>query len=125
MLSNTKDKIEKHNRTNVIYSIPCQCGQNYIGETSQFLIKRLNQHSYTCKNSKNADKSALATHHHSKQHNFHFDKTKILTNEGNTRNRKIKESIYITKNLQNTVNFKTDIRGVGLSYAHIINKLNI
>jgi len=35
--TNTKDKIDKQNNTNIIYQIPCnECDLSYIGQTKQF-----------------------------------------------------------------------------------------
>jgi hypothetical protein len=43
-----------------VYSIPCECGRNYIGETGGPLAGRLHEHMYNLKGL--LEKSKLAQH---------------------------------------------------------------
>ena len=59
------------------------------------------------------------------KHEFDFKNAKILHNERNTNKRRIKESIYITKNLKNSVNNHTDVDNMNTFYASSIEKIKI
>ena len=48
MLTKVKDTLPLGKQSNVIYRIPCSCGQVYIGETRQRLETRLKEHSDAC-----------------------------------------------------------------------------
>jgi hypothetical protein len=48
----------------------------YIGESGQYLKKRMHQHNYDIKRKKNA--SALTNHVFENQHNFDFNNVKII-----------------------------------------------
>lgn len=109
-----KDPIKKEQKTNVVYEIPCECGQAYIGETLQSLGKRLKQHQSGREN------SAL-TKHSSSNHKFKFENTKIIDKEKHFHKRKFKEACHIWLK-PNVVNFKTDTQGLHSNYTKLINK---
>ena len=49
LLVHPKDKIEPHNKCNVIYEIPCQsCNKTYIGETGRSFTTRQKEHKKEC-----------------------------------------------------------------------------
>lgn len=123
-MSNMKDKIEKGNRTKLVYQLECKdCEQVYIGESRQYVSKRAQQHQVDARNVKNINKSALANHAITMQHVFDFENPKILNVEAVAGSRKILESIHITQNLNKTVNFKTDVGHIGNHYVHILSTL--
>ncbi len=89
--------------SNIIYSVPCGgCDKSYIGQTGQYLKKRLYQHQYDIK--KEIPLCALAQHVHESRHEFNFEGTKILDKENNYNKRLLKEMLFITKH--KTVNKK-------------------
>ena len=110
-----KSKVNKKKKSNVIYSIPClNCPKKYIGMTTQYLENRLNGHKYT----KNAS-TALHKHEKNEKHEFHFNNTKILTQDSNYQKLLIKEMIEIKKD-NHVVNDKQDINNLSQIYHNLI-----
>ena len=115
-----------HEKSNVIYKIDClSCKKQnidkiYIGETSQPLKTRIKQPIYTT--NRQILTSALVIHAVSEGHQFDFENTSILGIERNTKKRKTKEALHILRNIDRTVNFKTDTELKTLSghYSYII-----
>jgi len=94
-------------RSDVIYRIPCgNCDSVYIGETSQYLSKRLRQHKHDV-SSKNG-KTALCQHVLDYAHTFKFDDTTVLANEEVSTKRKVRELIEINEE-DKSVNYKSDL----------------
>lgn len=120
----TKDKIAKDKNINVVYEIPCgACEKSYIGETSQFLCKRLNQHKYNVR-TKNISGTGLSQHAIEEGHVFDFDKTKILDKVTNSYTRLITETFYIKiRGDENVVNKQIDSANFKTAYDSIITKL--
>ncbi|XP_044582971.1 uncharacterized protein LOC123263989 [Cotesia glomerata] len=105
-----KDKVKTKDRSEVIYKINCSCGLCYIGQTKQYLKKRVYQHRYSCEE-KNRDKenqTTLAAHHFHSNHNFDFENVKIIDSESNWWKRNISEMVQIC--LHDTVNLTGNIR---------------
>ena len=48
MLTKVKDTLPLGKQSNVVYRIPCSCGQVYIGETKRRLETRLKEHRDAC-----------------------------------------------------------------------------
>ena len=48
MLTKVKDTLPPGKQSNVVYRIPCSCGQVYIGETKRRLETRLKEHRHSC-----------------------------------------------------------------------------
>ena len=61
--SNLKDKIPKEFKSNVVYSVVCTCGEQYIGNTGQWLKNRFQQHK-----SRDEHHSALSEHLYNTNH---------------------------------------------------------
>jgi len=124
--TNTKDKIDKLKNTNIIYKIPCSdCNLSYIGQTKQYLKDRIKQHSSNCNSTRKEqnNKTALSTHNIEQKHIFNFDDTSILHKEDNIYKRNIIEAVYILKNINSVVNFRSDADGISHFYNNIIDKL--
>jgi hypothetical protein len=73
-----------------IYSIPCECGRSYIGETGRPLAVRLRDHRYNLQQGL-LEKSKLGQHayeegHRIGWHDVGFWKLKVTSGIGNTRN---------------------------------------
>lgn len=92
-LSKVRPRQEKWKRKNVIYQIPCECGQSYIGETLRPLETRLAEHKKCCKEGNNA--SGVAEHMWTHQHDIQWNQTRILDTETGWTKRKIKEAMYM------------------------------
>ena len=124
LFTKTKDKISKDKNTNVVYEIGCsQCQKSYIGETSQFLQKRIEQHKYTIK-TKTVGGTGLAQHTFETGHIFKFDKAKILDKITNYNTRIIAETFHIkSRGDENVVNKQRDSITFKAAYNPIIRKL--
>ena len=90
-----KQKKEKDEHKDVIYSVPCgTCGVRYVGETGQHYCDRRSQHQRDIKNKKVTN----GFYSHMKKnggHQIEWGKCVFLDKEKNWRRRKIKEAIYI------------------------------
>ncbi len=74
-----------------VYSIPCSCGVQYVGESSRNLKVRIAEHLQY------SSKSALTSHLLDNQlHKLVLNHTQILAREPNSRKRKIPETLAIT-----------------------------
>jgi len=126
IFTNTKDKTEKDKQKNLVYKIDCcNCDNSYIGQTKQFIEKRIKQHKANC-NSKMAsqnNKTMLSSHATKYKHNFDFENPKILHKEDKLRKREIIESIYIAIDMNKVVNERKDANNMHLFYANTINSL--
>jgi predicted GIY-YIG superfamily endonuclease len=72
-----------------IYSIPCECGRSYIGETGRPLAVRLREHRHNLQQGL-LEKSKLAQHAYEEGHRIRWDDARILEIESNSRYRKYK-----------------------------------
>ena len=88
-----KPRTDMGKKKNVIYKIPCECGDSYIGETLRPLDARIAEHKRCCREGNSS--SGVAEHMWSKQHNIKWDDIKILDNESGWTKRKIKEALYM------------------------------
>lgn len=108
LFTKLKDKIPNALQSNLVYQVDClDCDKKkcYIGMTSQHLEVRMDQHEKSVKNGK-PEKSALAYHAITNNHNFDFENVKILERESNFEKRALLEEIYI-KSSKNCVNKKS------------------
>jgi hypothetical protein len=74
-----------------IYSIPCECGRSYIGETGRSLAVRLHECRHNLKEGL-LEKSKFAHHAYEEGHRVGWDDGRILEIESNSRYRKYMES---------------------------------
>ena len=111
----------------VIYEMVCDsCKKDkkthkYIGETSRHLRQRIKEHISSINGNKLV--SALSIHAIDNEHSFDFEGVKILDYEKNWTKRKIKESLYILKDIDNCVNFKMDSENISECYSLIVSLL--
>ena len=83
-----KPPTPKDQVTGVIYQIPCECGDNYIGKTSKTLNERLKEHQ---RGIRRMDKNnSVAVHVRDTGHNISWENAKIMLKEDNKMRRKIK-----------------------------------
>jgi hypothetical protein len=76
-----------------VYSIPCECGRRYIGETGRPLIVQLREDRHNIKQGL-LEKSKLAQHAYEKNHRVGWDEARILEIESNNKYKKYKESAH-------------------------------
>lgn len=92
---NNKDKVPLLLESENIYKLECSCSKVYIGESNQYMKKRLYQHKYNIKID-NRSHSGVSEHIiNNPTHEINFDSVKILEKERNSTKRKIKECIQI------------------------------
>jgi hypothetical protein len=65
-------------RTPGVYSIPCVCGQVYIGQTGQSIETRIKEH-HRHKQLRHPDKSAVAEYRFNHNNVIKFQETQILS----------------------------------------------
>ena len=70
MLTKVKDTLPLGKQSNVVYRIPCSCGQVYIGETKRRLETRLKEHRDACERGM-MERSAVAEHAWEHHHPIH------------------------------------------------------
>lgn len=118
IFSKAKDLTPLLKNSGVIYSVPCSdCSGIYVGETEQYLSKRLSSHKSDVRHEK--ENTALASHAKIQSHSIDFDNVSILAREDNRKRRKIREVVEIIKE-KNAVNFKSDSKDLFMFYSHVI-----
>ena len=98
-----------------------QKAHKYIGDTSRLLRQRIKEHVSSIYGNKLV--SALSIHVIDNKHSFDFEGVRILDYEMNWTKRKIKESLYILKNIDECVNFKMDSENISECYSLIVSML--
>ena len=78
----------------MVYSIPCSCGFEYIGETKRALETRIGEHQAAVRRGE-TEKSAVADHAWTKQHNQKWENTTIIDSAKNKHTLQIKEALHI------------------------------
>ncbi|XP_046435958.1 uncharacterized protein LOC124187815 [Neodiprion fabricii] len=122
LFSRLKDKVEREDRSGLVYRIPCSCGKWYVGQTGQKLKARVRQHKldYRPEKSIKNNKTALAEHHFAEDgHNFQFEDVEISDLEKNYMKRNLSEMIFIKA--MNCVNFRSDTQNLSTIYSDLIN----
>lgn len=124
LFSKTKDPIDLGKAKNVVYDIPCQpsCGKKYIGQTKNFLSKRVETHKNDCEKAVTPYSTALNVHSKETGHKFQFNSAKVLGTEPNLFKRDILEMLHIKRNIDTTVNFRTDVNNLNKCYSGLIKK---
>ena len=93
MLTKVKDTLPLGKQSNVVYRIPCSCGQVYIGETKRRLETRLKGHRDACERGM-MEKSAVAEHAWEYHHPIHWEETTVL-DHGRGQELLVKEALHI------------------------------
>jgi hypothetical protein len=81
-------------RTPGVYSIPCECSQVYIGQTSHLVDTRLKEHQRHIR-LEHPDRSAVAEHSINLRHRIQLQNTTILSTTLRYMDRIIREAIQI------------------------------
>jgi hypothetical protein len=93
-LSKMKPNTDTLDRSQCIYRIPCECGGEYIGDTSRPLNVMIREHKCNLGEG-HFDKSKLASHAVEKGHTINWTNTTMLHFEANSIHRKYKETARI------------------------------
>jgi hypothetical protein len=81
-------------KTPVVYSIPCQCGKVYVGQSGQTVEKRVEEHRrHICL--AHPEKSAVAKHSIDNDHKIRLQEAKILASKSGYMHRLISEPIEL------------------------------
>ena len=111
-LTHVKPKEKKNSKKNSIYQIPCSCGKVYVGETKRPLEVRINEHRWATK-MREIDRSKIANHAWGEGlHRPDWENTKILDQEENATQRKIKETAYMMITPHNFGSKSIDIHNI-------------
>ena len=78
----------------MVYKIPCECGQDYIGETKRVLGTRLKEHQAATRRGE-TDKSAIAEHAWTYQHCPLWDKISVVDEARKNNLLQIREAFHI------------------------------
>jgi hypothetical protein len=89
-----KPRMQPIIKKGVIYSIPCECGKSYIGETGRTLQVRLDEHRRSVKK-RDPDVSKLCEHYYNTGHRFLWDEAKVIGHEETYKARKVHEAMEI------------------------------
>lgn len=129
VFSKLKDPIPQLKKTNVVYRIPCmgnvefgeKCAFSYIGQTKQYLERRIRNHEYDLRKSIDAStpKTALMDHYHSAGHYPDFKATKVIDTQQHYGKRLTLEALHIYTH-DNTINLKRDCDDVSQIYCAIL-----
>jgi hypothetical protein len=77
-----------------VYSIPCECGRSYIGETGRPLAVQNHELRHNLREGL-LQKSKLTQHAYGEGHRVSWDEARILEIENNSTHRKQKESAHM------------------------------
>jgi hypothetical protein len=107
--SSLKDTDVTDVQSGVVYQVPCfGCAQVYIGNTIQYVKKRMGNHRTGITN-KNPDYSALVRHSlENPSHVIDFANVGVLDKEHRQKKREVLEMLHIAENIENCMNVKTD-----------------
>ena len=96
ILTKTKPKMDKNNKKNIIYQVPCRCGKLYIGETKRPLKTRIEEHKSALRTGETS-RSHIAVHAwEDGEHGPKWDDTKIIDHEEKWLPRKFKEAAHMS-----------------------------
>lgn len=115
-----KDPIDIEKNKDLVYKVSCRdCSCVYIGHTSMWLSKLMYHHKMNAKPGTKTN-TALSMHCLKNQHMGDWENVEVLHTERKLEKRKILESIYIHKNIENTMNDRNEIGVIGSTFAALI-----
>jgi len=125
-LIKTKPHNDEQASKNSVYSIPCECDKEYIGETKRPLQVRIKEHKYNV-NKGNTANSKLAKHAWDNSHRFKFEETKIIHREPHYLKRKFIEATLIELNKDSISQSSVELRPLWLPHlkSHFQTKKSI
>jgi predicted GIY-YIG superfamily endonuclease len=119
VFSNLKDTIEIGKQSNLVYNVNCPCGKNYVGQTSQYLATRFQQHVRDGKKD-STNGSALSQHMFNTGHEVAMENVSVLGRENVWKKRSILEMVKIKK-ARNCLNLKNDTESLPHIYDLFLN----
>jgi hypothetical protein len=105
-----------------VYSIPCECSKQNIGETGRAFDVRLKEHKNSIKK-KDPDVSKLCEHHYHTGHRILSDQAEITGHEQHWKTRKFHEAAEIMKGGE--LVFSEPSMEINPIWRPMIKKLNI
>ena len=135
MLVHPKDKLSPQQKADAIYKIPCNdCEKSYIGETGRLFKTRLEEHRrdvekfekkpYTRQTRLSSvtetHRSAITDHVSETNHSVSWDDSLVIDRESDKYTRWIKESIWIRREGQKTMNKDEGAYRLHHIYDHLI-----
>jgi hypothetical protein len=91
----TRPERDPQQTAQLIYSIPCEWGRSYIGDTGRPLTVWLREHRHSLKKGL-VEKSKFAQHAYEDSHGVGWDDARTSEIENNSRYRKYKDSVHMT-----------------------------
>lgn len=131
LFSKTKTKVDKEEKSNLVYEISCNgdghnvCEKVYVGTTKTKLKTRLASHrsDQKAQNKPLEQKTALAAHCTTQGHTANFEQTRILQEENNYNKRYMQEMLHIINvPSQKRLNYKRDTENCAHIYRHLVDK---
>ena len=119
ILYHSKDQADPKKNKGV-YSIPCDCGKVYIGETGRSVLIRLKEHIADISHGR-IKNSALAEHSITSKHHILMEDVKVIANIDHYTRRRVREAIEIEKQPLN-IN-RDDGWKLNRTWAPIINQI--
>lgn len=117
LYSRLKDPLEDGEKSGLCYSIDCECGSVYIGETRQYFRERIKQHRRNA--AKGSKDTALSDHVRQTGHKFNFETPHIIRMEKDNRRRKFFEAVNILRS-ENAVNYRKETEAISANYYNIV-----
>lgn len=120
IFTRVKDKVPTMEKSHVVYKIPCNCEECYVGETRNRVRTREDGHKYNI-TAENKSHSALCKHvlESRPKHEPQWNNVEIMFQERNQKARQIKEMIAI-KRTKNNMNKKTDTLYLSTIYNRVL-----
>ncbi len=120
IFTRVKDKVPTMEKSHVVYKIPCNCEECYVGETKNRVQTREDGHKYNI-TAENKSHSALCKHviESNPKHEPQWNNVEIMFQERNQKTRQIKEMIAI-KRTANNMNKKTDTLFLSTIYNSVL-----
>ena len=95
ILPKVKTHLDSYQKTDIIYQIPCSCGEVFIGETGKTINEKVKEHKRSvCRMDTN---NSIAVYVMNTSHDIAWDQATIITQETHRLKRKIKEAMLIQK----------------------------
>jgi len=117
-----KDSLPILSNKNVVYRLACKnCNASYVGQTKRRLSTRISEHRNDI-NKKTSNHSVITEHKIDLNHDFDWDKPKILDKENYYFRRLTSEMINIKTQIY-PINLQSDTECLQLVYNDILNKL--
>ena len=89
-----RDSVDPAKQDGVVYRIPCECCQVYIGETGRSMQDRIKEHDRDIRFAR-TETSAVSEHAHNTGHKPLWNEVKFIDRDPHYYTRRVKEAIHI------------------------------